>query len=144
MRTLLLTFAGLATLCALAASATATPSTTFTITTSLTFSPSGPTGTFTATGLPCTAGTFADEFVGGPLIRKSFACAGGTFTIQFHTLHATFDPDTGIATFSGPCNFLSGTGSFAGVQGTCDFSVVVNVNTATGTETLSGDVHFDP
>jgi hypothetical protein len=144
MRMCLLTFAGLATLCALAASATATTPTTFTITTSLTFSPSGPTGTFTATGLPCTTGTFADEPVGGPAIRKSFACAAGSFTIQFHTLHATFDPDTGLATFSGPCNFLGGTGSFAGAHGTCDFSAVVNVNTATGTETFSGDVHFDP
>ena len=144
MRTCLLALAGLVMLFVLAASATATPPTTFTITTNLTFSPSGAAGTFTATGLPCTGGTFVDEPVGGPLIRKSFTCPGGTFTIQIHTLHVTFDPDTGIATFSGPCNFLSGTGTFAGVQGTCDFSVVVNTNTRTGIETLSGEVHFEP
>jgi hypothetical protein len=142
-------FATAATVLALASSAAATPPSPFTITTNVTFSETAPpSGTVSsATGLSCTSGTFVDQFVGrgqGGAVRKVFTCAEGTFTILFHPRPVAFDPNTGTALASGPCNFLSGTGAFEGVYGTCSFSVVINVNTASGIETFSGEVHFDP
>jgi hypothetical protein len=109
-----------------------------------------PSGTFTATGPICPAGTFVDEFIAGGgsprfgtyalVVRKHLTCddGSGTFTIQFHPQGnpgnlLTFDE-------SGPWSmFGRGTGAYTTLTGHGEFGVVYHqTEPVTGTETFVG------
>jgi hypothetical protein len=147
---------------ALPAAAGATPSTGVTIQTHVFFQPPGSYGSFTSAAPLCPSGTFTSPYpkaVGGALAGgdtttftvtdvKYFTCddGSGTFDIQFH-------PKGDLTSFAipgaqfGPTPWvvLSGTGKYSNMHGTGDFTAVFTIPPplAEGSETLTGEVHFD-
>ena len=103
-------------------------------------------GTFVVTEgstiLGCSKGNFVDTPLGN--IEKAFTCTkgpgkGDTFTYLFETASDAFSG--GHAT--GHWRVLEGTGFFARLSGQGDFSLLF-IPPASGVETLTGTVHFDP
>jgi hypothetical protein len=147
MRTLILVLAGVVAL-ALPMAAAATPPTPVTITVLADFSGPVPQGTFTATSPLCSSGTFVSEPIaggGGPVASaftglQHFSCedASGTFTIQFHP--QVHPPDF---IDSGPWAALGGTGAYARLRGSGDFTLLGFTSPTTAVATFTGEVHFD-
>jgi hypothetical protein len=131
---------------AVASAAEATPSSPVTIVTSISFASDPPSGTFTvpegSDTLGCSGGTFFDSFLGSGVIRKNFTCTSGpasgdTFVVLFFPGRVPGPGDQ-----NGPWSTLSGTGDFAKLHGTGNFSVVFT-GPDSGVETLTGSIHFD-
>jgi hypothetical protein len=112
-------------------------------------------GTFAVTQgselLGCAGGTFVDTPAsvdnpgsGVPVsrsIHKAFTCTSGgsgTFIVNFQPT-----PTPGPGVLNGHWNVLRGTGDFTNLRGEGDFSVIFT-SPATGQETLTGTIHFDP
>ena len=126
------------------------PSGPVTIVTAISFAEFPFSGTFAVEEgedtLGCSAGTFVDHPSGfePPAkgdIAKIFTCAeggDGTFTANFQP---TRKPGPGDQ--NGHWNITDATGDFAGLRGQGDFSVVVT-GPDSGTETLTGVVHYEP
>jgi hypothetical protein len=130
-----------------------------TIETAIDFSSFPFSGTFTVTegagSLGCSAGTFEDIPRGSGLgqIEKHFTCtsgagAGDEFVVLFKN-DCTFLSPAVFRCRPGPGDLgggqwmvLSGTGDFAHLHGSGDFSVVFT-GEFTGEETLSGRIHFE-
>ncbi len=125
---------------------TATPLEPVSIVTQIDFSEQPFTGTFQVTSgadiLGCRAGTFAD-YPTGVAVRKVFTCTSGgtgTFVALFQIV-----PRPGPAVLNGHWTILSGTADFAGLHGSGDFALVtLDPVTLSGSETLTGGIHFEP
>src|SRR5262249_37529613 len=130
MRGILSLLVGVAAL-ALPVATNATPPGPVTLTLAVDFTGAAPHGTFTATSPFCLTGTFVTAVVAGggtqsgPAFaftgRQHFTCtdSSGTFVIQFHPQSNPARPLPG-----GPWAALGGTGAFAGLHGSGDFSIV--------------------
>jgi hypothetical protein len=149
MRKLVLLVISAALLVVVAPTGAATPPTPVTITGTILFPASGPaTGTFTATGPICSAGTilelggvfagFQSNRAAQILVRHRFTCAdgSGSFVLQL-TVRLDFQTFTTDFTWS----VLSGTGDYAKLHGT---------GTGTGApipggivDTYTGGMHID-
>jgi len=128
--------------------AEATPSSLVTIETEIDFSSFPFSGSFTvpvgSSTLGCSAGTFVDFPQGNGFIRRTFTCASGsesgeTFIVHFHPLFLGFP---GPGDLNGPWSAHGGTGDFAKLHGSGDFSIVFT-GTLSGEETFTGGIHFD-
>ena len=120
-----------------------------TIVTAIVFGPPPFGGDFAVTEgsgwLGCSEGTFVDVARSaapvGSAIRKTLTCTtggAGTFTVNFKPT-----PKPGPGVVNGHWTVLSGTGAFANLRGQGDFSLIFTSPT-TGSETLTGKIHFDP
>ena len=118
-------------------------------------------GTFTvpvgASTLGCSGGTFVDSqrsdgLPGGAgILEKHVTCtsgagAGDGFVLLFHhecTFFSTalFKCRPGPGDLNGQWSVLSGTGAFAGLNGSGDISISF-VGDVTGEEVLTGTIHF--
>ena len=95
-------------------------------------------GTFELTegadSLGCPNGTFVDSPT-ADAIHKEFKCETGSKT---GTFTAEFRPP------EGPWSIVDATEDFEGLSGGGDFSVIGDASTATGVETLTGEIQFNP
>lgn len=122
----------------------APPSGPVTIETLIDFSRFPFSGTFQVTEgddiLGCLSGTFIDFPRAAGIIEKVFTCSsgGGSFIFLFRP-----GPSPGPGAANGHWAAWKATGAFAGLRGQGDFSLVF-VGPTSGTETLTGAIHFDP
>ncbi len=121
------------------------PSGPVTIVTAIDFSSFPFSGTFDVTGgsdiLGCSSGTFVDFPNGFGSIHKVFTCTdggNGSFTFIFLPGRSPGPGDQ-----NGHWEAWKSDGDFAGLRGQGDFSFVF-IPPASGVETLTGVVHFDP
>ena len=93
--------------------------------------------------LGCSAGSFVDMPV-EPKVQKRLTCKtgtrSGTFTVEF----TAEEDNPGPGDENGSWNTFAATEDLIGLSGRGDFSVVVDEVSASGVETLTGEIEYSP